>query len=218
MNKIKIIQLEGIDGSFKETNSKLIESYLKEKGYNIKRISFPNYNSDSSIFAKNYLNGKYNIDDQYIISTFFIYDMYNFFNNLINSNEYENLDIIICDRYIGSTLVYQSTNEQYIDDKFKFIIKIEQLCKKLNLKEADISIYLKLSTDLAIKSINLRGSKKDIIENDKKYLEEININGNIIANFKSWNIVNCENNGIIRSREEIFNDIKQILNDKLYIK
>ena len=45
MKRAKIIVIEGTDGSGKETQSKKAEKYLIDKGFKVKRYSFPIYNS-----------------------------------------------------------------------------------------------------------------------------------------------------------------------------
>jgi len=211
MNKPKIIQIEGIDGAFKETNSKLLEEYLKNKGYNVLRMSFPNYNNESSIFVRKYLNGEYDIDNQYIVATFFVYDIYNWFNKIKNSADYEKIDFIIFDRYIGSSMIYQTAKLPIEDKKIDFLIKLDELYKTLKLPIPDCTIYLNLPVDLSIKSINARGLKKDIIEKDIEYLKRIHLVGMFVAKLKEWNVIECSNNGIFKTKEEIFNVIKQII-------
>ena len=56
--KGKIIVITGIDGTGKETQTKMLLSHLKEKGINAKMQSFPNYLSESSAPLREYLHGK----------------------------------------------------------------------------------------------------------------------------------------------------------------
>ena len=49
-----LIDFEGLDCSFKETNSKKLAEHL-----NAKRYEFPNYSSESSYFVRQFLSGKY---------------------------------------------------------------------------------------------------------------------------------------------------------------
>ena len=57
--KGKIIVIDGMDGTGKETQSKLLIEKLKEKDEKVIRFSFPNYDSDSSFFVKKYLHEGY---------------------------------------------------------------------------------------------------------------------------------------------------------------
>ena len=54
-----IIVIEGTDGSGKQTQTQKLYDFLKSHNYNVKRQSFPNYESESSILVKKYLNGDF---------------------------------------------------------------------------------------------------------------------------------------------------------------
>ena len=59
MSKGKLIVLEGLDGSGKATQAKLLAAHLKERGFSVREITFPNYESDSSALVKMYLAGQF---------------------------------------------------------------------------------------------------------------------------------------------------------------
>ena len=64
MTRGKIIEFEGLDSSFKETNAKCLYDYLKDKGYKVNIVSFPRYDCDSSYFVKRLLSGIYGVQDK----------------------------------------------------------------------------------------------------------------------------------------------------------
>lgn len=78
--KGKLIVLEAGDASGKETQTKALVSKLLENGYRVKKISYPNYESDSSSLIKMYLNGKFGEDpaliNPYAASLFYTVDRY----------------------------------------------------------------------------------------------------------------------------------------------
>ena len=57
--KGKIIVIDGMDGTGKATQSKLLYEDLKNRGIKVKLFSFPNYDSDSSYFVTKYLKEGY---------------------------------------------------------------------------------------------------------------------------------------------------------------
>ena len=59
MSKGKLIVLEGLDGSGKATQAKLLAAHLKGQGFSVREITFPNYESDSSALVKMYLAGQF---------------------------------------------------------------------------------------------------------------------------------------------------------------
>ena len=54
-----IIAVEGTDGSGKETQSRRLEKALLERGLPVRRLSFPRYEDEASVFIRRYLGGEY---------------------------------------------------------------------------------------------------------------------------------------------------------------
>ena len=54
----KFIAIDGLDGSGKGTQSEILVQRLLDEGKRVRVISFPIYESDSSIFVRMYLEGK----------------------------------------------------------------------------------------------------------------------------------------------------------------
>jgi len=55
----KLIVIEGLDGSGKNTQSEKLFTYLKDAGKNVRKVSFPNYSSQSSALINMYLAGEF---------------------------------------------------------------------------------------------------------------------------------------------------------------
>ena len=110
MSKGKLIAIEGLDGSGKATQAKLLAAHLKEQGFSVREITFPNYESDSSALVKMYLAGQFgqHPDDvnAYAASSFYAVDRYASYKKDWGSF-YENGGIIIADRYTTSNAVHQ---------------------------------------------------------------------------------------------------------------
>ena len=51
-----LVVIEGVDGSGKQTQSQMLYDRLSEK-FEVKRLAFPNYESDTSTLVKMYLGG-----------------------------------------------------------------------------------------------------------------------------------------------------------------
>lgn len=110
--KGKLIVLEGIDGSGKETQSNLLEKKLKEKGREVMHISFPDYESPSSALVKMYLKGDFGKNPEdvnpYAASLFYAVDRFASYR-MKWKDFYEKGGIVIADRYTTSNMVHQMT-------------------------------------------------------------------------------------------------------------
>ena len=80
MSKGKLIVLEGLNGSGKATQAKLLAEHLAALGVPVQKITFPDYASDSSALVKMYLAGQFgqHPDDvnAYAASSFYAVDRY----------------------------------------------------------------------------------------------------------------------------------------------
>ena len=57
--KHRLIVIDGLDGSGKQTQTERLTAALTERGYSVKHISFPDYNQPSSALVKMYLGGEF---------------------------------------------------------------------------------------------------------------------------------------------------------------
>lgn len=67
--KGKLIVIEGLDGSGKATQTGLLYRALEKSGTAVRKISFPDYSSDSSALVKMYLNGEFGSDPDWSMPT-----------------------------------------------------------------------------------------------------------------------------------------------------
>lgn len=213
--------IDGTDGTGKETQTNLLkERLLKE--FKVKKVSFPNYESSIGEMIKSYLKGDFGTLDTvnpYMVSTLYALDRLNSFNNDWRNN-YENGDIIICDRYTTSNIIHQTTRLKNKDSYIKWLKDYEY--RKLGLPFPDLVFYLDMPIE---KTIELRkerlnkfngSQEQDIHERNTKYLKECYNNAKEIAKKENWFVIDCLNeNGELKSIQEI-NDI--VYNKiKLYI-
>lgn len=220
----KLIIIEGSDGSGKETQTNLLYKKLKNKNINVKKISFPNYNSPASEPLKMYLAGDFgkNVNDvnTYAASTFFAVDRYASFKQDWESF-YNNNGIVLSDRYTTSNMVHQASKIEDNKEKEKYLDWLIDLeWSKLELPSPDVVIFLDVSPELSQKLINDRKNKftgedkKDIHENNFEYLKKSYLNAKELANKYGWIIVSCETNGNLKTIDEINEDIIDTLYKK----
>ena len=220
----KLIIIEGSDGSGKETQTNLLYKKLKERNFNIKKISFPNYESPASEPLKMYLSGEFGKDvndvNSFAASTFFAVDRYASYKQDWEKF-YNNSGIVLSDRYTTSNMVHQASKIENEEDKqifLKWLIDLEW--NKLGLPTPDIVIFLDVSPELSQKLMSDRKNKitgeekKDIHETNSEYLKNSYYNALNLAKQYGWTIVSCETDGVLKNIEEINEDIIKKLSEK----
>ena len=207
----RLICFEGLDGSGKETQTKLLEKRLREHGVKVLRVEFPNYSNKYSVFAKEYLSGKFDekFINPYIVSTFFSLDRFGEYHDCIRDYLNEGY-IIICDRYVYSNLIYQGSRIKNYKERLEFfdwVLNFEyNIC---NLPKADIVFFLDCSIETSLKIVKSRfegNSNTDIHEKDEEFLRKCYENCKYVAEKYNLFSVKCDFDGKLLPIEKI-NDI-----------
>jgi len=201
MNGLLIV-FEGLDGSGKATQAASLFKHLKESGKDVKKISFPDYESQSSALVKMYLNGEIGSLDEvniYAASNFYSLDRYISYMR-IWKKDYISGKNIIADRYTTSNICHQMAKlprekwEGYIEwlEHYEYVM--------LKLPKPDLVIYLDMSPEASQKLMLLRYSgdeaKKDIHESNVDYLMHCREAALFAAEKLGWHVIKCsdENN------------------------
>ncbi len=214
----KLYVLEGLDGSGKATQARRLADTLLERGLPVRKISFPNYESESSALVKMYLSGQFGSqpDDvnAWAASVFFTVDRYAGMKQDWGSF-YEQGGILIADRYTTSNAVHQcckldrSEWDAYLDWLFEFEYD------KLGLPTPDTVVYLRLdladSQELMKERYHGDERKKDIHESNLTYLSSAREAADYCAARFNWKTVNCVEEGRLRSVSSIGNEIVSVL-------
>lgn len=217
MGKGKLIIIEsGSDASGKATQSKKLYQRLLEEGKKVMKITFPDYESESSALVKMYLRGEFgkNPDDvsPYVASTFYAADRYASFKTKWEEF-YRDGGIVISDRYTTSNMVHQAAKMKD-EEKEKFFTWLMDLEYDLyGIPTPDEVIFLDvdplISQDLMKNRMNkITGeSEKDIHESNEEYLIKSYNNSLKVAEKYGWNKVKCTEDNKLRSIDEIHEEI-----------
>lgn len=193
----QLIVIEGLDGSGKATQSNLLYEYLKEQGYKVRKLSFPDYNNPGCQLVKMYLNGDFgdnpNSVNAYAASSFYAVDRYSSYMTDWKK-DYEQ-GIILADRYSTSNLIHQCAKLPH-DQWNSFIEWVNEYeYKLLGIPEPNLIIYLKMnpmiSQELLESRYNGDESKKDIHEKNVEYLMKCKEAADYCAHYLGWSIVDC---------------------------
>ena len=215
-----IIDIEGTDGCGKKTQTDLLFKFLTEKGYKVRKISFPNYESNSSTLVKMYLSGEFgeNANDinGYQASTLYAVDRFATMSKI----NIANYDFILFDRYVPSNMIHQSTrikDQQELDAFLDWIEDFEY--GKLNLPKPDKTLFLDVPIEISMKLARAReelknGESKDIHERDDNHLINAYEKAKYVAKKFDWLVIDCSNGESIKTIDEIHQDILTKLNLK----
>ncbi len=212
----KLIVLDGLDGSGKETQTKILLEKLIQKNLKVMRIEYPNYKESSSSLVKLYLDGKINEDpfkvNSFAASSFYACDHYITYEKNWKKKYCEDY-IIIADRYVSSNAIYQMAKLEEDDWEvfLKWLYDFEFM--KLKLPKEDLLIYLDVDISLSKKLIESRNNLKDIHEKNLKYLEKCRQAARFLAERLDWKILKCCHENVMLGIEEIASKIERLVLD-----
>ena len=216
--KGQLIVIEGLDGSGKATQAGLLLKALEAQGKPVRKVSFPNYASDSSAPIRMYLAGEFGKDpnsvNAYAASTFFAVDRYASFKKDW-AEFYEKGGIVIADRYTTSNAVHQCSKlprEQW-DDYLSWLFDFEY--RLMGIPAPDRVIYLQVDPNVSQKLMTGRyqgdESKKDIHESNLSYLDRSREAAEYCAAHLGWQTVRCVRDGQLRPMEDISREVLEIV-------
>ena len=224
--KGKLISFEGIDGSGKGTQSTLLHEELKKIGVDSILFSFPCY--EKTFFGKEigaFLRGEFGGIDQVhpkLASILYAMDRYEMRDQILSS--LEDGKVVICDRYIDSNIAHQASKLSD-SEKNGFIKWIEELEYGFNkMPSPDLTFFLdvpiEVSKNLVLKKQkrNYTDSSEDIHEKAHGYLQKVYEAYLSIDYGKRWKKIECCNDMLMKSPEEINSNVMDVINKELIVK
>lgn len=218
-----LVAIEGIDGSGKGTQTARLVSSLNELGIKAASLSFPRYKETAfGGLVSNYLNGRYPDTNPELIAALYAGDRFESKDHLIKLlNEH---DVLVLDRYVGSSMAYQMqrwlegidygefNNEDPRDHWIEFCGDMEFV--KMRLPKPRLTILIDMPVHISTELVMKKGKrtytdlKKDIHESDLSYLDGVRQCYLHIAKSQSnWKIINGVGELGCRSIEDISSDI-----------
>lgn len=213
---------EGIDGSGKSTQFKLMCERLERENVDFKRLVFPQYSEPSSMLIRMYLNGDFGTDPEavnaYAAASFYAVDRYASYVQKWR-DYYKNGGIILTDRYTTSNAVHQGSKiaPENRNDFFRWLYEYE--FDLLGLPAPDSVIYMEIPLEVSVEQMRKREAEThthgDIHETDMEYLAKCCDSGGSAAEYYGWDKIVCVKDGKMRSMKELHEEIYEILIKKV---
>jgi dTMP kinase len=207
-----LIDIEGIDGSGKGTQARLLCDRLTRAGVPATLISFPRY--QETLFGRavgEFLNGKYGslaAVHPFLVSLLFAGDRYESKPFLLEAMQKN--DVVVLDRYVPSNVAHQASKLEGAarTDLTTRILEIEYTI--FGLPRPDIVLLLDLPVSVAQELIARKGTrqyterKADIQEADPRYLDGVRaVYHELATSDPHWMTIACCEGTRLRSVDEI---------------
>lgn len=214
----KLIVFEGIDGSGKSTQFKLMCDRLIAEGLDFRSIVFPRYDMPSSALIRMYLGGDFGSSpdavNAYAASSFYAVDRYvSYIQDW--KDYYDSGGLIITDRYTTSNALHQGAKVKREERGLFFEWLYDYEFDRIGLPRPDIVLYMDIDASPAAARLSKlqeeTGMKRDIHEQHLEYLANSADCGRHAAEIFGWDKISCSQNGELRSIEEIHDEIYSII-------
>lgn len=222
----RFIVIEGVDGSGKTVQFKLLKRRFNKAGVKVWIFDFPQYGSQSTYFIKQYLNGKYGNWQEvgpYRASAFYAMDRYDVglkIKKALNRGE-----LVLSNRYVASNLGHQGAKIKSKTARrrfYKWIYNFEY--EIMGIPKPDVSIILRVPARVAFKHIKGKGrrayiymKKRDIHEADISHLKKAEQAYLEVAKLfpRDFKVIECAKMGIILSLAQVHEKVWAVVKNFL---
>ena len=225
--KGKLIVIDGIDGSGKATQAKLLMKRIKKSGYKTATLDFPQYYNN--FFGE--LIGKFQNNEfgnapkisPYLASVLYAADRWEAKEKI--EKWLEDGKIVLLDRYSSSNQIHQGGKISDPKKRKKFLEWLEEMeFNVFKIPRPDAIIFLnvpyKISKKLLTKKVSrnyVKNAKNDKVEKSRVYQESSYQQSlNLVKKYNNWTEINCVKNDRLLSVEEIsdliWNRVEEFLN------
>ncbi|MEG2380691.1 MAG: dTMP kinase [Oscillospiraceae bacterium] len=199
-NYPKFIVIEGLDGSGKSTQIKMLAKNLEDSGKKVYVTAEPT-NHETGLYLRKILSQSLE-KDMYLQAALFLADRLEHVTHPVDGIK-KHLDdgyTVICDRYYYSSFAYQGTASD-----IKWVMDMNLLCEKI--LTPDVCIFLDVNPDTCKVRINENRSTLELYEKSVPLMEKIR------SNFlKVFNILKENQNIVIIDANKSLNEVaKEIL-------
>jgi len=224
----KLIVIDGIDGSGKATQAKLLAKRLKKEGMRVKTIDFPRYYDN--FFGKligEYLSGTYGDfiqADPRLGSVLYAADR---FESSVKIKQW--LDdgcVVIADRYVSANQIHQGGKIANPKERKEFLAWLDEMeYSVFGIPRPDLVIYLDvplevsrmwLQSKVAARRKKYLNGKKDVAEDNLLHLENSRKSAlSLEKQDKKWERVECCKGMVCMLPDEVHVHVYAIIKKRL---
>ena len=217
--KAPIIVLEGLDACGKSTQTERLIENLKSKNFKVGWKRFPGYEiSPAGARIAAYLRGEmgdFNQVDPKLIAGMYAADRLFQLESVEKMREKN--DLVIFDRGVTSNLIYtpaRAQSEPECEALEKFVEKMEY--EFYAFPRESLVLFLDASADARRKIHAAKNRTSDLHESDEAYLQRVQkVAQNRCEKDFRWIKIPVDQNGDLRRREEIADEILNLVLEKL---
>jgi dTMP kinase len=211
-----LIAIEGIDGSGKHTQARLLEHSLAAKGFPVYSTGFPQYDSWFGGMVGKFLNGDYGSlehVDPHFSALLYAGDRFEAkprIESMLNEGK-----IALVDRYVGSNLAHQVARAN-VEKRSEFLRWIEHLEYSIyGLPREDLILYLRVPPAQAQQLVGQKVQRQytrathDILEKNLRHLEDAAEMYDMLSRSRPWATIQCYDaqNNSLRLPEDIASEV-----------
>lgn len=223
--KGKLIVLDGSDGSGKATQTRFLLARLKQEGYKVKTLDFPQYevNFFGGLIGECLAgtHGDFVSINPHIGSVLYAADRFESKPQIEKWLQQGN--IVVLDRYVSSNQIHQGGKIHDAKQQRKFLEWLDRMEHEVfGIPRPDLIVYLDVPSEVSQKllqtegmqrkKVYLRKGQKDTVEESAKYLMESRANAlKLVKKLNNWTKIDCTKKGELLSREAIAKKVWQIV-------
>jgi dTMP kinase len=197
-----LIAIEGIDGSGKHTQARLLEQSIRRLRHPVYSTGFPQYESWFGTMVGKFLNGDFgsleNVDPHF---SALLYAGDRFEAKSQIEEALTEGKIVLVDRYIASNMAHQVARARP-EKRAEFLRWIEHLEYTIyGMPKEDLILYLRVPPSQAQKLVAMKGernytsAKHDILESSLRHLEDAADMYDMLSRSRPWATIQCYDSG-----------------------
>ncbi|MBR6677089.1 MAG: deoxynucleoside kinase [Clostridia bacterium] len=219
----KFIVIEGLDGSGKTTQGKLLAQRLRNEGMTVRELSFPCYGEKSASLVEMYLGGELGSSPSdtngYAASTLYAADRYISYVTDWKKDIESKDTVVLATRYTTANAYHQLSKLETSEWEGFMAWLYDFEFSKLGLPKPHRVVLLSMNPEISSENVKDRsqatGQKMDIHEKDKAYLLRCREAARFAAEADGWAVIECAPNGTLLPIDLINNKIREAISDIL---